>query len=194
MSFDIGIDFRATSGYVSDPANCTYCLADAYPTTRGGATFGISSGSIITNDVNNTFDARIAGMNYHSGGAVTFQLDLPASGSVDVRAAVRQYSVYGGTVVVKDNTTTLFTVNCNAGSADGDYRDALDVDYSPANWPGSNSANTKTFATTTLKAVLTAVTSYVNIAHLRVTQAAAAVALPPPMIINQTALMRAAMY
>lgn len=40
MSVDVGFDFRATSTFVTDPANCTYVIDDLYPTTRGGVTFG----------------------------------------------------------------------------------------------------------------------------------------------------------
>ena len=45
MAFPQGIDFRATSGYVTDPTNCTYEIGNAfsatYPrTTAQGNTVG----------------------------------------------------------------------------------------------------------------------------------------------------------
>jgi hypothetical protein len=175
VAFDIGIDFRGTSGYVTDPASCTYCVTDQYPTVRGGATFGFvgtASGSLTGADLNNTYDARIAGFSYVTAD-LNFRLDLPASGSVGVRLATGNSGAVTGDVRIKDNATTLFSVSGTAGS--GTFNDAQGVNYSAAAWPGSNSVNTQTFATTTLIAMLDSSGGYTDIVHLRVTQGSSSV-------------------
>lgn len=175
MSFDQGIDFRGTSGYVSDPSGCTYNLGEAYPVVRGGFTSGWSSVVNITaQDLDNTLDARIAGFNYFPGGTnSTFQIDLASSGSVAVAMGARQNPIYDGTIVVKDNTTTLFTVTASGSGTAGHIHDANDADFTLAAWPAGQTANTQTFSTTTLKALVTGISSYCTISHIRATQAAA---------------------
>src|ERR1019366_3923401 len=82
MAFDYGFDFRQTSGYVSDPANCSPSLGEAYPHTyANGATAGWSSGAPDgTRDRNNLLDARLAGMNFLSSTTKYFQVDITGTG------------------------------------------------------------------------------------------------------------------
>ena len=86
-----GINFRATSGYVSDPIGTTYANLDLYPTTRAGTTFGYKAGvTPQTRDRSVSVDARIAGSWQHSnalGTKVTFLYDVGA-GSYELRLAV----------------------------------------------------------------------------------------------------------
>ena len=76
----VGINFRATAGFVTDGAGETYSLGEAYPVTRGGQTFGF--------DANITADARDRGgtsVNKLAGKVAapsrTFRWDLPSTGS-----------------------------------------------------------------------------------------------------------------
>jgi hypothetical protein len=84
MPFDMGFNFRGTSGYVTDPSYAVPVLGEAYPNTytnadgkslNGGWTLAVS---IL--DRASTNDPRIAGINYHFSSPRWFLLDL-ASGS-----------------------------------------------------------------------------------------------------------------
>lgn len=173
----IGINFRSTAGYVTDPAGTTYCIGDTYPTTRGGWTFGWVSGSgpgSNLRDRNNSIDPRLAGINFHSGSfTLKFRIDLPASGSYNVRCAMGDAGAQNGTeLTIFDNTTSLGELVTNHLPNSGNFYDATNTVYSAANWPGSNSAASLTFSTTTFFATINSSYSFETIAHLYVEQAA----------------------
>lgn len=146
------INLRATAGYVTDDAVETYCLGEAYPTTRGGVTFGFASSQTANSrDRSSAGDRRLAGIVFriNSLGTIDFTVDLPSTGTYDIRIALGDASgAQNQLCVIKDNTTTLATIN--AASTSGFFRDAAGVEYSAAGWPGSNSAASLTFATTKL--------------------------------------------
>lgn len=177
MAFNIGINFRATAGYVTDPANCTYSLDETYPVTRGGVTFGwVDAAGGNGRNRNNFIDPRLAGICYRNDSSATksrFRLDLPASGLIDVYCAAGD-SGNGAYLEIFDNTTSLATLIPNrTGVASNTYYDAANAAYSAANWPGSNAKSTLTFATTTLIAKITpGLSSGANyvINHLRAVQ------------------------
>ena len=185
MAFDIGINFRATAEYVTDPANTTYSLGEGYPTTRGGATFGwidLPLGNIRNRSA--SVDPRIAGINYHTNASKKkFQLDLPASGSVDIYCAVgdAKQAALSGYMEVFDNTTSLGVIVSKHLSMPSDvFYDATDTSYSAASWPGSNAKATFTFATTTLVVAVSpgdSVGSNFVISHLRAIQSASGITL-----------------
>lgn len=185
MAFDIGINFRATAEYVTDPANTTYSLGEGYPTTRGGATFGwidLPLGNIRNRSA--SVDPRIAGINYHTNASKKkFQLDLPASGSVDIYCAVgdAKQAALSGYMEVFDNTTSLGVIVSKRLSMPSDvFYDATDTSYSAASWPGSNAKATFTFATTTLVVAVSpgdSVGSNFVISHLRAIQSASGITL-----------------
>src|SRR5690349_3422013 len=91
-AFSAGLNCRATSGFVTDAAPDTYCLAtDAYPVTRGGITFGYDSlTNIDARDRNSGVDPQLAGLNFivNSGASVTLRLDLPSTGNYSIRLAM----------------------------------------------------------------------------------------------------------
>src|SRR5215813_6529220 len=104
--FDFGINFRASAGFVADGANETYCLAENYPTARGGAMFGWTSGAPSARDRTTSADRRLAGMNFVSGSQGTFRIDLPAPGTYDVRLAIGETdNPQHAAIEVYDNTT-----------------------------------------------------------------------------------------
>ncbi|MGH8683898.1 MAG: hypothetical protein ACREUM_00960, partial [Nitrosospira sp.] len=185
MAFDIGINFRATAEYVTDPANTTYSLGEGYPTTRGGATFGwidLPLGNIRNRST--SVDPRIAGINYHTNASKKkFQLDLPASGFVDISCAVgdAKQAALSGYMEVFDNTTSLGVIVSKHLSMPSDvFYDATDTSYSAANWPGSNAKATFTYATTTLVVAVSpgdSVGSNFVISHLRAVQSASGITL-----------------
>lgn len=149
----IGINFRATSGYVTDGAGETYCLGEAYPVTRGGYTFGFSTdltGNARDRDASN--DRRLAGCVFqvNTAGTADFILDLPAAGDYRIRAAFGDAgSLQYQLVVLKDGTTTLATIDDYTGV--DEYEDITGAHYfSDTAWASSNVSADHTFAGTQL--------------------------------------------
>ncbi len=176
MPFDAGINFRASSGFVTDGTNETYCLggSDAYPTARGGFTFGWVTSFTDVRDRNAGVDRRLAGINFCPQIGDYFRLDLPSTGNYDIHLALGDDS--GGNPVewkLQDTTTLLATYTGTPGS--GNFQDASGATLSAANWPGSEAplAN-KTFATTQVRLVANGTGNNV-VAHLRVVAVAGSI-------------------
>lgn len=144
---DAGINFRVTSGYVTDGTNDTYCLAatdgstcDEYPTTRGGVTFGWEdNGEANPNgrDRNNGVDARLAGMHFIIGSDVftyDFRLDKTGSLKVDVGFGDEASAAGGVTCSIRDSGGEKFAVaDATLGAAE--FLDATDAKRtSVADW------------------------------------------------------------
>jgi hypothetical protein len=148
-----GVAFRDTSGYVSDGAGDTYALCDAYPTTRGGLTFGwvIGGGSCNPRDRSTGAPVRLAGVNWLNAlGATTcashgstpyFRFDLPnGAGTYTLRLAAGDYSNPSQeTFFVCDGSTTLATYSAVATTT-GNFMDASGAIVSAANWNSSNTS------------------------------------------------------
>lgn len=168
---DVGFNFRSTLGYVTDPANTYAVLGEAYPHTYVGGIVGGWLDAVSVADRSAAIDARLAGINYISGaGTIRFQFDLPATGTYQISLALGD-ELTGqpdNTVVIKDNAATRLTIGPHNLTADKFY-DAADVEYTAANWPGSNSLSAGlTFATTTLICSITSAAGVPVIAHLRI--------------------------
>ena len=150
--FKIGLNFRATSGYVTDGADETYVLGtDSYPTTRGGVTFGWESGfsSANTRNRDTSPDRRIAGIHFDTDGNAVFRVDLPSAGTYSVRLAQGDNSVNnsaGGEL--RDDATTKITISTATLNSLGGVGavDATNTWYSRTNWPSSNSAVSVVFS------------------------------------------------
>ncbi|HRF10955.1 MAG TPA: hypothetical protein PLR37_02295 [Candidatus Accumulibacter phosphatis] len=156
MSFPQGIDFRATSGYVTDPADHTYEIGITanYPrTTAQGNNVGWETSSDSRNRSTSP-DARLAGIHRTTGTTVrTYRIDLPATGDYTVRLAAGDYSYSTGIKVeLFDTTTSLGVLASTSTTAAARYRDATDAEHTAANWPANNNPVTKTFSTTILRA------------------------------------------
>jgi len=153
-TFKIGLNFRATAGYVTDGTNETYVVSDMYPVTRGGVTFGWN-GAINTRD-RASAQGKLGGCHYvaNNTSGRRFRLDLPSAGNYRIRIASgdpgsNNYS--GGTI--KDNATTLIAVSAGVAGSFGtnQFRDASDVTRtSAALWVANNVAVDVTFASTIL--------------------------------------------
>lgn len=180
---DIGINFRATAGFVTDGANETYSLAEAYPTTRGGATFGWTDGlgGDRTRDRNAAIDRRMAGANFtNSTGSqdrvTVFQLDLPAAGTYDIRVAVGDESNprTNQKLEIFDNVTSKGVLVNDASTAAAHWVDATNVERtSDSDWSTNNAKATITFASTTLvikTGTTAATTDNTFLSHIRVVQ------------------------
>lgn len=175
---DVGIDFRATSGYVTDPAGCTYHLDETYPVTRGGATFGMDTGLGAANsrDRSTLVDPRLAGIVFRASTTAFFRLDLDATGSCSVHLALGDATGSNPVNwVLKDNTTTLVTYS---GTASLSFQDALGNSYNAAAWPGSEQATVQTFASTILKLQANSAGGNNVVAHVRAVTGGGAAAAP----------------
>ena len=196
MSVDLGINFRATSTYVTDGANETYCVADTYPTTRGGATFGWESGHGATGrDRNSGNDRRLAGMNFigNGGSQAWFQLDLPnGAGTYAVHIALGDASYGSGYQYLKitdgNGGSTLLTIDDTNGTSANHFDDAGGNDRTNATWPGSEVSVDLTFTGSVLWLLLGSPTAQANsssLAHLRVVQAGGGGGGPWPWFFDQ---------
>lgn len=181
MALTQGFDFRATSGYVSDPTNYAVVKGDAYPQTYSpsGVTGGWEDGGVIDQrDRNNAIDARLAGVNWPSVPTTNhFRVDLPATGNYAVQAAIGDdYSAQGPfTCTLNDTTTVLKTVVNNASTGGGGqyYSANGTLETSPSNWATANpnagggaDEQALTFSTTIFRLAATNGTGICTVASL----------------------------
>jgi hypothetical protein len=174
-----GFNFRATSGYVTDGAGQSPVLGEVYPNVySNGLTAGFVAGvGGIVRDRDNAIDVRLAGINgqFNDGASQdTFRVTLPSSGNYTIALAIgdmgsdENYQY----VVVKDGSTTLFSVIAPLGTVTDDFIDATGTHYSAAAWPGSNTPVSVTMSGTTLNVVIGSPDAQANvstIAHLSIT-------------------------
>lgn len=185
-----GVNHRATAGYVTDGANDTYSLGEAYPTTRGGVTFGWAVDSTgEARDRRTDNDPRLAGMVFQWGGAtLDFRVDLPATGDYAIRLALGDPSNAWGTMycVVLDNTTTLSTITDTDGTAANEFDDATGANRTAAAWPAGNAALNATFSSTILNVRIGGdVNNPHGLVHVSFVAAGGTTTPPLPTIIKQ---------
>lgn len=187
MSFDVGFNFRGTSGYVTDGVGETYVIdADNYPTTRGGATFGEEDEFLFNLDRNAANDRRLAGVKADSVIGRRFRVDLPATGDYDIHLALGDAaSAQTHKWDTKDDTTTLDTYNVMSSS--NQFFDASGVQRTAANWPGSEVSVTRTFASTIFRLQTNAASSTAAVAHLRLVQVESGIQADVPVGIIEYA-------
>src|SRR5262249_6286562 len=130
-------DFRATQGFVTDPAGDNYVLAGntMYPTTGNGVTYGWTStgnNELAGRDRDATADPRLAGINFVPNGVppAVFQVNLPAPGTYAVSLAIGDQSYTQCTststcqIEFRDGNTSLFVLDVSSGVAAGSFADA----------------------------------------------------------------------
>lgn len=178
MALPQGINFRGSLAFVTDGATESAEYAGGsvtYPrTTAQGVTVGTESN--LFNNANRTtsFDPRLAGIYYTSSAGPAFRIDLPSSGSYNVRIAAgdgigpnrSEWDLYDSTTLLA-NLTTGSTVA-------GHFKDAQNVDYAAASWPGSNSVRNFTFSSTICRLKSAVTTGNTVLAHFYVESAAPA--------------------
>lgn len=157
MAFPQGINFRASTGYVSDGANEYAQLVPSsggnYPTTTPqGNTVGWEGTAylqVATRDRSATVDHRLAGMNYANTAAIAnYRIDLPAAGTYGIRLAAGDAGFSSATQVELFDSTTSLGVLASGVVAAGSFIDAAGTTYTAANWPANNALVAKTFAST----------------------------------------------
>lgn len=184
VSFNAGFDFRGTSGFVTDPPNTTWVLADAYPTTRsiGGTnvTFGWESGALSCSDAvsavdrSAAVDARLAGINYDSAGGTAcsvFRVDLPSSGTYNVSLAQGDEAAFFTlSGAFYDNSSLLFTVTSSQSSvAACEFFDATGtLQTSCPNWVSNETPKSLTFGSTIFRWKQGNSSGVNTIAHIRI--------------------------
>jgi hypothetical protein len=126
--FDIGIDFRNTSGFVTDPSYATWEVGSGtvdYPTTRSNAngqsiTFGWETTYMgaypDTRDRSTGVDARLAGIAYMvnvNGSVVVFRVDLPALGTYSIGLGISDQGSNQSTnyIQVSDDSVAIGSFN-----------------------------------------------------------------------------------
>jgi hypothetical protein len=170
-----GFNFRSTSGYVTDAADCTYVLAaDTYPTSRGGVTFGWTAAPTGHIDRSNAVDARCAGIAYTFGAVTaTLRIDLPAPGSYTIRAAFGDQGSAQAAMrlTIKDTSTPKIAIGPVAQAAGEFYDITGTLHTSSANWVANNSSSTQTFDTTIMNVDIgPADSASSTLAHLFISQ------------------------
>jgi len=156
MAYPQGINFRATLAFVTDGANEDWIsdpntvIIYPYTTVQGNTVGWEQTLGDSTRNRNSGIDRRLAGVHFNGNSAqVDFRLDLPSASDYNIRLAAGDDS-YGQNVNISllDTTTSLGALSSGTTSGSGKFKDAVNTEYSSANWPGSNASVTKTFATT----------------------------------------------
>jgi hypothetical protein len=187
MSLPQGINFRSSSGFVTDGTNEYGETAQnvSYPTTTpqgnnvGWESFQ-SGFAIGVRDRDATNDRRLAGVHFSSTGAaygITYRIDLPASGSYNIRGAFGDESNFDAGVQLElfDGSTSLGVLASNTAVPSGHWLDATGTDRSPdTDWAANNVAVNKTFATSILRFLLGTSTQNAVVAHFYVESGASA--------------------
>lgn len=167
MSADIKLNFRNTSGFVTDGAGEVYVLDDIYPTTRGGVTFGWSALHDGSRNRNAANDPRFAGLHFRTVLTDTFRVDLPNSGEYKVHLALGDPD-QGQTLGfnLKDNSSTFASIS---GSTSGTNRffDATGVERTNLNWAANEVPLTQVFSSTVFAMTPTSSGTANCIAHVR---------------------------
>ena len=167
---DKGFNFRETAGYVTDGTDETYVLREAYPVTRNGITFGWDNLNVTPLNKNASNDRRLAGVAFAnaSGASHTFRADLPASGNYTVHLALG-FPDGGGdasnTATVKDNTSTLATINYSAVTAQR-FTDATEVMLTEVTWPTTEAGIDLAFSSTVFNLEMASATFW-GLNHVR---------------------------
>lgn len=154
MAFPQGINFRATDGFVSDGANEDGETAVSnYPwtTAQGNSVGWIDTSTVTTRDRNSGVDRRFAGMHFQTGGtAAQYKILLPSAGNYTIRVACGDYdNSQNVTIEVFDDVTSKGVLCSGTTSGADKFKDSTNTEYTSTTWPGSNTAATITFASTT---------------------------------------------
>jgi len=186
QQYDVGIDFRSTQNYVTDPAYAVFdnCLNDGTKqqtrTNSNGqsVTWQWSQRCNEPGDLSNSVDPRLAGVAnlFTASGGETLTITLPQPGTYNIRFAT---GVATGTqcgsggcpnFIFRDGTigTQLFTVNPN-NPGTGHFIDAANHNWTAAQWPSSNQEQPVTLTGTTL--TVSMASGAPGIAHIRITYA-----------------------
>ena len=153
---DYKINFRASSGHVTDGTGETYMLGEGYSVTRDGVTMGWeTSCGDCARDRGTSDGPKFAGVNktVNNGTQETFRVDLPSTGEYDIRIAAGdwQYSTTYQYIQILDDATVITTIDDSDGLAGNDFHDAAGNERNPTDWNSNNVKVTHTFTSTILR-------------------------------------------
>ena len=174
----VGLNFRGSSGYVTDSTGEAYVLGETSSTTRTITGTGNSvtfqwTGSVSAANRDSGNDRRLAGINYvdnSAGVPASLDVTLPNSGNHTICVALGDAASSQGYQLAEilDNTTSKFSVT--GLTTDNHFRDAFSTDFTAAAWPAGNVCKTGiSFTSGHLVMKLGATSSQTNastIAHL----------------------------
>ena len=185
QTYDVGIDFRGTQNYVTDPAYAVFdnCLNDGTNqqtrTNANGYSIGWqwSQKCNAASNESSTVDPRLAGIAnvYTASGGETLTITVPQAGTYNIGFATGNAvaSQCGAGLcpnfIFRDGASgiQLFTVNPNNPGL-VHFIDAANNNWTAAQWPASNQAKQVTLTGTTLT-VSMAAGNPPSIAHIRIT-------------------------
>lgn len=184
MAYPQGMNFRSTSGYVTDGTgedNETGQLAaGTYPRTSAqGNTVGWESAGSDhpTRNRSAANDRRLAGCSFTDTAAADFRFDLSSTGDKVLRCGIgdQAYSRANQKVEIFDTSSSLGTLfsGVSTGAANS-FLDATGTARTNAAFNGSNASVTKTFSTTICRFRCGDGTNPTFVAHLYVEDGAAA--------------------
>lgn len=173
-----GFNFRASSGYVTDPAGTTYILVQAYPQTRNGITFGwtSSTGALNSRDRSTGVNARVAGIMFPDS-VGTFRVDLPAAGTYNIGCAIGDAAFDQGNQYIEifDGAASLWSMQTSVGPGANQFYDVNgNLLTSDSDWFTNQTFKQLTFSGTILNVNVGKSGFGGIIAHLDVNQAASA--------------------
>jgi hypothetical protein len=198
------INFRASSGFVTDGTNETYDLGAANRAlTLDGDSLSFGWGADLTSqsrDRNPGVDRHCAGIvfNPNAAGEVAWSFTLP-SGTYDLRLALGD--IGGGQNIfcsVYDNTSLLATIASNIATTTGQFVDANgNVRTSDTDWTTNNTARSIVLASTSLVIKIgdptTLASNSSTLACVGILQTAAAGSSGPPVVGVRPQLMNMVM-
>lgn len=189
-SYNIGINFRATSGYVTDPTDSIYCLGDPYPVTRNTVTTGqaVTFGwlesdattpkdlAAYTRDRDAGISPKLAGVNFKIGADLyIFRIDLPASGLWTVRVAAGDADSSNDVDwdILNSDASTVLLSQAEASVTTGNWKDATGVTRtSSADWVSNNASADITLSGTACYLRMNVTTNATLMSHINFSQAA----------------------
>ena len=168
VSVNFGWDFRATSGFVTDPSYAVFeGGATVFPHTYTNANSeSINAGfvSITTTpcdaaptarDRNASNDPRLAGIVFPSGsngsstdGQCDFEITLPTTGSYTINLAMGDGANQQTQFVIFEDNTVTFASESNVSTGSNSFMDASGVVETAANWPSTAVTISHTFTST----------------------------------------------
>lgn len=146
MTIIVGVDFRATAGFVTEPnGNYTKDLLDGtitYPVSFGTTTIGWEDTNVsVTRDRNAGNNARIAGM-ASATTVASYRIDLPSAGTYSIQVAVGEasYARSNQKLEIFDDASSILILSGNTGASNSFIAADNNV-YTAANWVAANTVN-----------------------------------------------------
>jgi hypothetical protein len=192
MAFPQGVNFRNSSGYVSDVSPDTFetSVSNNYPrTTAQGNTVGYTAnggGTMQARNRNSGNDPKLAGCHFITTSLALYRIDLPAAGTYRIRLALGEanYACDISCDILDD--FTLLTSITGATGGSNRFLDATGVARTHAAWLSSNAYYEGTFATTILRVRTNVAGGGTGThAHVYVEEVAPPVALGPPLHLGR---------